>query len=73
MTRAHTPTPRLRECRTHAYVSTPAVAKGFPMYFGKRNDNYGFLWRGDKDFLAGEPWSDMVCLGVKAEEVQKHG
>lgn len=73
MSYMHTPTPRLRACRTHAYVSTPAVAKGYPMYFGARNEHYGFLWRGDKDFLEGKPWSDMICLGVKAEEVPKHG
>lgn len=73
MSRSHTPTQRLRQCRTHGYVSTPAVAKGFPMYLGQKNEQYGFLWRGDQDFLDGKPWSDMVCLGVKAEEVAKHG
>lgn len=70
MTRAHTPTPRLRAIRPGRMVSSKAVAKGHPMYLGSKDGAYGFLWRGDRDYLAGSPWTDMVCLGVEAKEAE---
>lgn len=66
----HTPTLRLRAIRPGRMVSTKAVIKGRPMYLGEKDGAYGFLWRGDRDYVAGEPWSDMVCFGVEAQEAE---
>ena len=66
MTRTHTPYLRLRDIRPGRMVSSKAIAKGHPMFFGEKGDAYGYLWRGPMDHQAGKPWTDMVCLGVEA-------
>lgn len=71
MTRTHTPRLRLRDIRPGRMVSSTAIAKGHPMFFGSKDAEHGYLWRGDRDYLAGEPWTDRVCLGVLAEEANK--
>lgn len=67
--RTHTPPRRLRDIRPGQWISTPRINKGFPVYFGAVDGGYGLIWAGNDDQAAGLPWSDMLCLGAEAKEV----
>ncbi len=69
--RNHAPARRLRDIKPGRAISTPAIAKGHPMYFGQTAGGYGLIWKGERDWLEGKKWTDMVCLGVEAREVAK--
>ena len=67
--RAHTPRLRLRDIKPGRWISTPGIAKGYPMFYGQIASNYALIWKSEKGYLAGLPWSDMACLGLPAKEV----
>lgn len=69
MTRAHTPSRRLRDITPGRYIRTKSVSKGYAVFFGKTSGDYGLIWKGEGDFHAGKPWMDMVSLGIEASEV----
>lgn len=69
MTRAHTPTRRLRDIKPGRYISTPSIAKGYPLFYGQIAGNYALIWKSEKGYLSGLPWTDMACLGLSAKEV----
>lgn len=51
MTRINNPTKRLSRCEIGDTVTLKgAMSSGRPMYYGAKDDQFGYLWRNEKSF-----------------------